>query len=118
MTTETKTHLERQVAGLAQELSSLDKMDWDGYGIEDEDDKTTWEWLSHQLDIEYVVNGQGTCVGGRVLVTFGGPNIWINTRTNLIEAYWGNEQVFQSYHDGIDLETALCELFNSRGGYF
>jgi hypothetical protein len=46
-------------------------------------------YLSDVLDIQYIVTGAGEYLAARILVAFGGPNIWINTQTKTVEGYWG-----------------------------
>lgn len=73
-----------------------------------------WDYIKDALDIEYVVDGQGEYLGARVLVAFGGPNIWINTRQGVIEGAWWDESCTVSFHDGIDLDDAASELWGCR----
>ena len=70
-----------------------------------------YDYLIDVLDIEYIVNGNREYIGARVLVAFGGPNIWINTRTNTIEGYWWGDKASANYSDEIDLDDALRELW-------
>jgi len=74
-----------------------------------------FEYLSDALDIEYVVNSKGEYLGARVLVAFGGPNIWINTRTKQVEGYWWGDSCILGYgNDEMDIDGALEELWNCR----
>ena len=71
------------------------------------------DYLSDVLDIEYVVNSKREYLGARVLVAFGGPNIWINTRTNQVEGFWWGDKSIQSYNnDVMNLDDALETLYN------
>lgn len=70
------------------------------------------DYLSDILDIEFIVaNNRKDCLGARILVTFGGPNIWINTRTNQVEGYWWSERHIESFTDMIGLAEAVEELW-------
>ncbi len=69
------------------------------------------DYLQDVLDIEYVVNGDGGYKGARVLVAFGGPNIWINTRTSQIEGAWWQDSCRVSFDDAIGLDDALSEIY-------
>jgi hypothetical protein len=70
------------------------------------------DYLSDALDIEYVVNSKKEYLGARVLVAFGGPNIWINTRTKQVEGYWWGDKSIQSYtNDSLNLDDALETLY-------
>jgi hypothetical protein len=85
-------------------------------GLENEDGEqcSAFDYLQDALDIEYIVNGKGEYLGARVLVAFGGPNIWINTRTNTVEGAWWSERADASFTDNIGLDEALSELWNCR----
>ena len=72
-----------------------------------------YDYLSDALDIEYIVSSKKEYLGARVLVAFGGPNIWINTRTQQVEGYWWGDKAILSYNtDAMDIDTALNDLYN------
>lgn len=73
-----------------------------------------FDYLKDALDIEYIVNHEGDYLGARILVAFGGPNIWINTRCNMIEGAWGNESYTTSFSDHIGLDDAASEFWGCR----
>jgi hypothetical protein len=74
---------------------------------------SAFDYLQDALDIEYIVNSKKEYLGARVLVAFGGPNIWINTRTQKVEGYWWGDSCIMSYDkDAMDLDFALSELYN------
>jgi hypothetical protein len=71
-----------------------------------------FDYLTDVLDIEYIVDSKKQYLGARILVAFGGPNIWINTRTQQVEGYWWNSRSIQSYNnDEMDIDGALSELY-------
>jgi len=75
--------------------------------------KSAMDYLSDVLDIQYIVSGKREYLGARVLVAFGGPNIWIDTQKQIVEGHWWNDSAKVSYsHDGMDLDGALSELWN------
>lgn len=68
------------------------------------------DYLSDALDIEYIVGRDLTYLGARVLVTCGGPNIWINTRTKTVEGTWRGETARVSYSkDAMGIDDLLSE---------
>ena len=74
---------------------------------------SAYDYLQDALDIEYVIGSNKQYLGARVLVAFGGPNIWINTRTKQVEGYWWGESAIVSYNsDEMDLDSALEDLYN------
>lgn len=70
--------------------------------------------LTDALDIEYTVNGKGEYLGARVLVAFGGPNIWIDTRHNIVDGHWWGAHATASYTDTLGIDDACRELWESR----
>ena len=80
-------------------------------GIEDES-SSAFDYLESALDIEYIVNGKREYLGARVLVAFGGPNIWVNTRTKTVEGYWWGDSATASFKDNIGLDDALETLWD------
>lgn len=81
----------------------------------DDQPVNAFDYLQDALDIEYIVNSKGQYLGARVLVAFGGPNIWINTRTKQVEGHWWGDSCIKSYsQDNWDLDAALEELWNCR----
>ena len=69
------------------------------------------DYISDALDIEYTVSSGGEYLGARVLVAFGGPNIWINTRYNKVEGAWWGDSADFSYDDEMGLDDACREIF-------
>ena len=71
-----------------------------------------FDYLGDVLDIEYTTDSKKEYLGARVLVAFGGPNIWINTRTQTIEGHWWGDTVYANYsQDNIGLDDALAEIY-------
>lgn len=53
-----------------------------------------YEALDDVLDVEYTLDSSFNLIGVELTLAYGGPNIFLNTRYNRIEAYWGGEQSF------------------------
>jgi hypothetical protein len=70
-----------------------------------------FDYLSDVLDIEYICNGAREYLGARILVCFGGPNVWVNTRTNTVEGHWWQDSYSAQYKDEIDLDAACQEMW-------
>lgn len=106
MSAQTKSGLQDHVNEIANNLNN-------GETNESGDFASGFDYLEDALDIQYIVNGDKQFLGARILVAFGGPNIWINTQTKTVEGYWWGESKFASYHnDEMDVEGAVEELWN------
>lgn len=72
----------------------------------------TCETLDSALDIEFAIDRRGKFLGARLLVAFGGPNIWVDTRFDRVEGYWGGDQFQFNYSDVNDLHGACEGLYD------
>jgi predicted RNA-binding Zn-ribbon protein involved in translation (DUF1610 family) len=52
---------------------------------------TLWDYFEDMLDVNYTVNYKKEYKAARVLVAYGGPNIYIDTLTGDVELYWWTE---------------------------
>lgn len=104
----TNQDLQNHVNDIARRISEADFDRND-----DGDECSAFDYLQDALDIEYIVaSDRKTLLGARVLVAFGGPHIWINTRTGTVEGHWWGDSTSASFTDSIGLGDALEELFN------
>lgn len=103
--------LKNHVETIARRITECDFND-----IYDDGEETVsaFDYLQNALDIEYIVNGKGEYLGARVLVAFGGPNIWVDTRRGIVEGAWWGEHATASFEDSIGLDDALSELWACR----
>jgi hypothetical protein len=109
-----KSDLQNHVNSIADNLTSPPD-EWNkGRDIESEGEFSAFDYLQDALDIEYIVNGKGEYLGARVLVAFGGPNIWVNTRTGTVEGHWWSDSATASFRDNLGLDDALSELWNCK----
>lgn len=115
MNEETKTaqSLRSHVEQIADTLTNPDKYRED-YSETEAGEPNAMDWLEDALDIRYVVNGEGEFISAQVLVTFGGPNIWVNFDTKQVNGYWWNETATASFTDNLGVEDILGELWASR----
>ena len=51
-----------------------------------------WDYMEDILDIDYIVNSRREYKACRILVAFGGPNIYINTDSGFVELYWWTDR--------------------------
>lgn len=105
--------LKNHVKSIAENLTNPPMDEWNkDRDIESEGEFSAFDYLQDALDIEYIVSSKKEYLGARVLVAFGGPNIWINTRTKTVEGYWWGDSAFSSFQDNLGLDDALEELFS------
>jgi hypothetical protein len=73
------------------------------------------EWLTDQLDFEYVISSDGEYKCGIVITYVGGPNIEVDTRSRTVKGFWWSDMVSARVNgDVIDhLDEALKELYES-----
>ena len=95
-----------QVDNIAEEIRS-GKVD--GKEIE-----SAYEYLEDACDIVHYINQNGEHMGGEIMVAFGGPNIYIDTRSKEVKGFWGGDTYTNWYVEGvIDLDTALEEMYEA-----
>ena len=70
------------------------------------------DWMEDVLDIQYIINSDKTYRGARILVAFGGPNIWVNTQSGQVEGYWWGDNAFAGFIDNIGLDDFLEEMYS------
>ena len=104
----TQDRLKDQVEYIAEHINRC----FEGELNQDDEQYTAFDYVCEALDINYVVNSDKTYKSARILVAFGGPNIWIDTATKKIEGYWWNDYAEAYYDDEVGLDQACEELFN------
>ena len=83
---------------------------------------TAYEYMEDVYDIEWITNQDHTYKAARLLVAGGGPNIWVNLRTNTVDGYWGShkasccgsDKVSWGFVDNIGLDEYLQEIHSDR----
>lgn len=65
----------------------------------------------HSHAVEYIIDGDGNYLGGRVLVNDDPITIWIDTRDNEIRGTFGLDRYTYQFDDVIGLDEALNELW-------
>ena len=86
--------LENQVRVIASQVE---------YGFDPIDDDESegnpiMDWLEGVLDFQWIVaSDKQTLLGARLLVAFGGPNIWVDTTRGTVEGYWWMDIAFANF---------------------
>ena len=72
-----------------------------------------FNYIADVLDINWILDSNREFKGARLLVAFGGPNIWIDTDKQTVEGHWWGDSFTASYfRDEMDIEGACSEWFN------
>ena len=106
--------MSKDIKNHVQHIADMLSRGFEGEKNSDDEDFTAFDYLQDALDFEYIVNNRGEYLGARVLVAFGGPNIWVNTRAHTVEGHWWGDSAYASFTDGLGLDDALSELWSCR----
>ena len=68
-----------------------------------------FDYLEDVLDINWILNSDETFRSARILVSFGGPNIWVNFETSKVEGWWWGDYAEASF-DGDFADQVLEAL--------
>lgn len=94
---------------IANELEAITKGDATG---EDGETVSLWDYFEDALDIEYTIGSDMKYRGVCVMVTCGGPNIYINTNSGAVELYWGGDSA--RCYLMPDLVDAINDVFEDQ----
>jgi len=87
-------------------------IDHEEQGAEPTDLISGFDWLEDVLDVEWTVSRDGNFLGARILVAFGGPNIWVDTRRQTVEGFWWGDSAFANFtDDAMGIHEASAEWF-------
>ena len=76
----------------------------DSYGWEQ---VSFYDYFENALDIDYITNSQKEYKACRIMVAYGGPNIYINTWERKVELYWWTDSA--SFYLSGDTCSAIDE---------
>lgn len=106
------------MADLVEQVEYIVKYLEGGYlnDLNDEGEQVSaWDYVADSLDIEYVVSQSGEYKGARLLVAFGGPNIWIDTQRCVVEGFWWSDYWKEQYVDEIGIDDVCKEMWECTG---
>ena len=110
--------LERRCRRIAEEITDgLKNCDpesfnrWYEEGQPEDFQPHAWDYIEDILDIQYVISGDCEYLGAQITVGYGGPNIYIHTRSCTVKGYWGSDQAQWGYVDNIGLDDVCEELY-------
>ena len=85
------------------------------YETESEEGCNAYDYLSTALDFQWIVQNDLTFIGARILVAFGGPNVWIDTNKKKVEGFWWGDYASADYSDdSLGLQECVEELYQMR----
>lgn len=67
------------------------------------------DYFNDVLDINYILNSDRELIGVKLLLTCGGPNIWLNTDTCKLSLHWWTE--YDEIYIDRDVCDAITEVF-------
>lgn len=75
-----------------------------------------WDYFNDALDIEYVIGSDGKYRAVRLMVACGGPNIYIDTASALVELYWWGDRAEAHFDRSTadEIDEAFEELYEMR----
>ena len=74
---------------------------------------SAYDYLQDVLDIEYRVDGSKRYRSAKILIGFGGPNVWIDTAAQTLNVAWWSSPVSRDLPEAFctQLDEALSELW-------
>ena len=110
LNTQCEEQLRNQVDSIVETIKT-GKYDFDKE-CSDYDEACAADYTKDVLDINYVINADKSYRGARLLVAFGGPNIWIDTERQEVQGYWGGDKYVQYYStDVLGLDDYFEEYY-------
>lgn len=101
--------------GESIELDCGCKIDIDD--LDDLDEVSMYDYFEdHIYDIEYTIGGDFDYRDVRVMIAFGGPNIYINTNNKRVELYWGFSRAEAALSDRAveAIDDCFEDIYNMR----
>ena len=80
--------------------------------LKDWEQLSLWDYMEDILDMEWILNGQREYKACRILVAFGGPNIYLDTMTGNVELYWwGDRASYRMTSEAVDAIDEWAEEY-------
>ena len=73
---------------------------------DDVESASLFDYFNDMLDIDYVVDREKQFKGARIMVTCGGPNIFIDSYRGIVELFWWTE------HASAEIPADICDEIN------
>lgn len=112
-TTEPKKKNDNGLADMVKNIAQT--IERGKYETDSEEDCNAYDYLSDALDFRWIVQNDLTFIGARILVAFGGPNVWIDTDKKKVEGYWWGDYASANYsQDPLGIQECVEELYQMR----
>ena len=82
------------------------------YETDNEEGCNAIDYLNDVLDIIYYVDQKKEYLGARILVAFGGPNIWIDTQDQEVQGFWGSDVYKKPIYNLDHVDDYFEEIWN------
>lgn len=85
--------------------------------LDDLDEVSMYDYFGDNIfGIEYTINSDLEYVGARIMITFGGPNIYINTNSKRVELYWWGDTAYAALSDRAveAIDEYFEDMYNMR----
>lgn len=79
------------------------------YEEDDAEQVSMWDYFSDVLDVEYTVDSRKEYRGARLMVAYGGPNIYVDTMEEAVRLYWCTDRA------EYPLSSSTVEAINEFG---
>lgn len=101
--TDTKKELFDYCKNIAEEIEEIASGD---------SEKSLYDYFEDALDIRFEIDIRRELCGGKVLVAFGGPNVWVHD--DVVSGYWGADEVHYPLHGSAKdaMFDYLSEMWN------
>ena len=73
---------------------------------DDVEPASLFDYFNDFLDIDYIVDREKQFKGARIMVTCGGPNIFIDSYRGIVELFWWTE------HASAEIPADICDEIN------
>lgn len=115
MSKDLQAHIESIANGL-NEGWTYEQDEYGDYRNEDGNVTSPMDYVCDVLDVRYVLNSEKECIGGELLVTFGGPNIWVKPLESKVTGYWWGDYAETTFsrESADELNGAICEIFGCQ----
>ncbi len=77
------------------------------HDVDDLEQLSMWDYLEDALDFRFLIDSRRDVLAVKILIAYGGPNIWIDTESRAVELYWWTDRA--SYPISGDVCDALEE---------